>query len=680
MSKTSFDLYLDESGSFNDEFVDQSKPTETSLVGGLLVPADMMTEDYSRELLPYHVHCCQEYKKYYLNVLETLREKKGRFVIFENKERLKVVNGDITYLSIISEGLVKLFRDLSIEQNEGVAVNVIIATRKAMNAEYGIIDFKQYTDRLEEKILLALGRNHVTGCTYTIEFKDAREYKQLDFADIICNTWLTRKRNKKFSAPEQNRIANIYNDQLIYPVFEDAITSHVNQLLLDSHYGEAMYQICTLPKLIGFTTLRNKIVQAIASSDKYEQDLWFKHISLLFDRYNRVKQYAEGISLAENYIKFFLEPMKGIAGITRNLDFWRFDTEYYLLTMYDYIGNPVKCQKYQESCLQNIDCINRSWEHIDYYFGFCIRELNVMMGRFQFEEVLERSRELVNVFSEAKDLFGVIKTYNGTEQPIRSELLGKAYGVQVEAMINLLNKKPELFSEAEKVSEKAINEFSDHRDLSRQYQWRCLLLACSGKSEEALNWLLKSSENIDNNHPVESFINEIYMMKPGTYDFLLWHYSNVMVLFKEQNDPRGDEMAKLLMSHPHFIEDLGDEKKRNHPWNLVLWNCGIYARMINDFSGYKKMYRRAVDITCCNRENVTMMTFAISMCAERLKWCKANDAKDAPNAEIQFRNIIKQIVQAGMTNEMKAHFRLSVKSDSSISIEQLDYLKDAYLK
>jgi hypothetical protein len=65
----------------------------------------------------------------------------------------------------------------------------------------------------------------VTGCTYHVEFKDARSYKQLDFADIVCNTWLTRRRNKKFSSAEQSRIASIYNEQMIYSVFEDAITS-----------------------------------------------------------------------------------------------------------------------------------------------------------------------------------------------------------------------------------------------------------------------------------------------------------------------------------------------------------------------------------------------------------------------------------------------------------------------
>lgn len=679
MSKAAFDLFLDESGSFNDEYVDQTKPTETSLVGGLLVPAGLMSEDYSLSLLPYHVHCCHEYKKYYLDVLDKLKKKKARFVIFENKERIKVINGDITYLNIISEGLVKLFRDLSSDYQNNVSVRVVIAIRKAMNASSGIISFKQYTERLEEKIMLALGRNHVTGCAYTVEFKDARTYKQLDFADIICNTWLTRKRNKKFTVDEQKYIEDLYCEQPIYPVFEDAITSYVNQLMLEGHYGEAIYQICTLRKLIGFTTLRNKLLRTLGSSDAYEQELWFKHISLMIDKYCRMKQYMEGINLAENYIKYFLEPLKELEGI-KSLDFWRFDTEYYLLTMYDHIGNPVKCQQYHQSCMENIACVNRSWEHIDYYFGFCIRELNVMMGRFQFEEVLEKSKDLIGVFTEAKELFGVIKTYNGTEQPIRSELLGKAYGVQVEAMINLLNKKPELFDKAIAASDKAIREFADQRDLSRQYQWRCLLYVCAGKPEEALEWLLKAREAEGDGEPVEAFINEAYLMKQGTYDFLLWHYSNIMVLFKELKDPCGDKMAKTLMSHPRFLEDVANEDKKNHPWNLTLWNCGKYARMVNNLSVYKRMHRRAMEITCNNRENVTMMTFAISMTADRLGWCRSVSAADTQNAEIEFMNTVKQIKQVGTTKEMDQHFMINADHLSSMLKSDLNYLKNAYLR
>lgn len=163
-------------------------------------------------------------------------------------------------------------------------------------------------------------------------------------------------------------------------------------------------------------------------------------------------------------------------------------------------------------------------------------------------------------------------------------------------------------------------------------------------------------------------------------DFLLWHYSNIMILFKEQNDPRGDKMAKTLMSHPRFLEDLANEDKKNHPWHLVLWNCGKYARMIDNLSVYKRMHRRAMEIACSNRDNVTMMTFAISISADRLSWCRKSEAKDTSNAEIEFMNTIKQIKHAGTTEEMDRHFMIDPKNLPAMLKSNLDYLKNAYLR
>ena len=36
------------------------------------------------------------------------------------------------------------------------------------------------------------------------------------------------------------------------------------------------------------------------------------------------------------------------------------------------------------------------------------------MGRFDFESVIEKSDNLINIFSSAKDLFGMIETYDNT--------------------------------------------------------------------------------------------------------------------------------------------------------------------------------------------------------------------------------------------------------------------------
>ena len=137
------DLYIDESGSFDhdDEPTKKQYPGEMSLVGGLMISPSKLNDELIQELIPEKVHCCNEYKKSYITVLEKLRSLGGRLIIFENREQLKIVNGDTTYLNIISEGLVQLFRNMHLEYpNDKLTVRVTIATRKAMSGGTGVIN------------------------------------------------------------------------------------------------------------------------------------------------------------------------------------------------------------------------------------------------------------------------------------------------------------------------------------------------------------------------------------------------------------------------------------------------------------------------------------------------------------------------------------------------------------
>ena len=92
----------------------------------------------------------------------------------------------------------------------------------------------------------------------------------------------------------------------------------------------------------------------------------------MIGEYTNLHRYTDGIWLAENYLQYFLNAFTLSGHIAAVVPFWRFDTYYYILTMYDHVGNTAKCQEYLKKCQENISCVNRSWEHIDYYFGFCI--------------------------------------------------------------------------------------------------------------------------------------------------------------------------------------------------------------------------------------------------------------------------------------------------------------------
>ena len=151
MKKIRFELYIDESGSFEDAASSDFHPKEASLVGGILVDAGYLSESKVESLLPQHIHSCEQDSKgreICLAALGTVTSEGARFVIFENKERISIINGDTTYLNIISEGLVRLFSDLALEYPEQeISVDVTVALRKNVSAGRGIISTQEYRKR-----------------------------------------------------------------------------------------------------------------------------------------------------------------------------------------------------------------------------------------------------------------------------------------------------------------------------------------------------------------------------------------------------------------------------------------------------------------------------------------------------------------------------------------------------
>lgn len=611
MSQKQLDFYIDESGDFNDTKMEREHPEELSMVGGLLCDPLWLTKARMDTMLPNRVHAKNGYNKSFLSLLERLKQAGCRMVVFENTERLRVVNPQITYANIISEGLVKLFRDLAFEYPEGVHINVIIAQRQ--------LKLSQYRDRLIEKVQMAYGRNHVQGCEYTLTISDARYDKRLFFADIICNTYLTRHRAGKFTLEEQDRIQNIFDQQWFYPVFEDATVMYIKQLYMDGHCGEMMHQICTLPRLQGITSLRDRLLRRIVKANKMERKNWFTQMSMQLKLYHEARMFEEGIALAQNYQRYFLDHFEAMPELAQETRFWQFDTDFYLLTMVDHQGDTLACEKYLNSCRNNLDSIYHSWEHMDYCFRFRLRELMVMMGRFDFENLLHSADQLMETFNEISTVFQKIEEQNGSGAGFRSEILGKVLGIRLEALINLASRDSNCFEEALAVSDQALREFSKPEDLKRQWQYRAQLMASAGKPKDAFDCLLRSLNISDSEpDPYTALLSKAYANEQHADDYTLLHYTAVLLLFEKDKCQAAYFMGKALTIHPRFIKDLHDEKKTGHPWNRVLWHVAQYAKLIGDYTLSDYCYERALAVTREKPERLTMMTYAVSITAERL--------------------------------------------------------------
>lgn len=676
-----FEFYIDESGSFMDDIPEKMQhPEEMSLVGGYLYDPAIITNDYITAILPHKVHCCQEYKKYYIDALEKVYLDGGRFVVFENKERIKVVNGDVTYLNIISEGLVQLLSYLPlVYPNEKVDVRIVVATRKAMSGGTGIIQYKEYITRLSEKLFMAIHRSKAAICDYRLDFEDARYSKRHDLADIVCNTYMTRNRRNKFSDEDRARISEVFNSNYIFSVFEDATIGYLKQLLSETRYSEMMYQICTLPKLTGVTDLRNRLLMQIIKSSSTERKAYFSYISLQIGLYNNRRMFSEGIRFAENYKQYILCPLLDFDKIPRSeINFWIFDTDFFILTMYDHIGNASMCEKYLEACNSNISSINHSWEHIDYYFAYRIRELNCLMGRFDFDSVIRKANNLIDIFSSAKDLFGMIETYDGTTNTLQSELLGKVYGVKLEAYINCLVQRPNLFDEALEISTRAIGEFVTPSDFQRQYQYRCSLMLTAKKNTEALQCLLRSYNlNITDDRVFDKFIELAYTGRSASDAFALWHYTNVMVAMEEEGNSIGSKMKKAMNDNRACDNELRDTGKTGYPWNMVLWNISKWFRLTGSLSAADGYYQRALSITRSCPDQVTMYSFGICMIADMLLWQLKNGKQGKNNIQKEILRTLKEFQNMAIPESMKMHFAYNDHNDleSNLSVLSTIYLR-----
>lgn len=656
MSQISFDVFIDESGDFETESL--SGFSSPSLVGGLLIPSGKISEAYLNMLVPGAFHAMENYdKEKFFCILKKLRADKGHFIIFRNEERLNVVNGDMTYLNVLSEGFVQLIRNLKIMYpDDNIILNALIAYRQAVSFKrflYGEEEAKeqkvrinqdQYYARLDEKMIIAMGRNQIQGVKLNTSFAGALQDKRLMLADIICNTFFSKSSRKKFTDEDRQLIDTLYEERFIYSVFENATVGNLKRLFIESRYGEMLYQICILPSLAGVLSLRNHLLKRIANESYKERDIYFSYMSLQISQYNNFRLFKEGIKLAENYKKYVLMPLRAYAlpnvseaeqiAYSKQVAFWMFDADFYILTMYDHLGNPVKCAEYLDLCRSNISAVNQAWEHVDYYLTYCIRELNCLIGQFEFKKVIERTDQLLKILQDAKELFSLIGVYDNTGTEAKSELLGKVYGVRLEAFLNLISEKPEYFSKALEASDAAIAEFSLPEDLRRQYQYRCQLMVEARMVEESIESLIRSfGEENNQSRDYCKLAGMIYKNRKRPAIFSLFHYSNVMNLLVDTKHPDAIKMYKALIAVPGFIDDLKNDERAGHPWNLVIWNMCRCCRSFGKVDMAEKLYKKAMAITQEDPDNITMYSFSVSMAAENLLYCIRNNTKAKSVAE-----------------------------------------------
>ena len=503
-------VYLDESGDFENDAL-QGKKRSGSLVGGFFWKTEEMPgtaglsgkieqikkgEDHATEL------DSETKGTLAFELLTEVRSYPISFVIFQNDRKQKIINSTLTYLAVLTEGLVQLLKRLVILEKAPVELSVIAGFKKdatvpvTNSAVSGYIPLSDYQERLREKIALEkakLQSDIFKLSVITIDLKDDKKNSLLILSDYVCNFWFTRrseafKRHVSWKGKDVSikaALCSLFRDEYLFSMFTEEEDEHVFRMVGDGFYADALFEMCAGQlaekncELIrkSFLKLRPKqIHRQLDNFSDYLGDLIMfggseETSEKLLDRAEEFSAFLE-----ENGIK---EPK------------FCMDICLYRLALLDHRGKtdemvPIFREmepKVSEYTIRTLDA--------KYLLIFYTRYAVYLTDLMRYRECVNAC-ENMELFLQMMEEAVRGNDFLELKGEIRSEQLGKVLGTKLQAQIFLSYLGEETYENARDTSERAIRQFSFPYDLKRQYQYRAELEAACGHAKEALYWVERS--------------------------------------------------------------------------------------------------------------------------------------------------------------------------------------------
>jgi hypothetical protein len=242
---------------------------------------------------------------------------------------------------------------------------------------------------------------------------------------------------------------------------------------------------------------------------------------------------------------------------------------------------------------------------------------------------------------------------------------------------------PELLEKALVASDEALDEFRTEEDRARQYQYRAEIYVRVKQPEKALAALTWEEVGEGNFSEVcKTYLKRAFESVMSAGEFALMHYSNVMRAFVEAKDSRGTQMEELLVNDSRFREELMSEKPgtgSGHPWQITLWNIGAWYRENGNINKWNEYSKRALDIARSNRDYISMLTFAVSISADRLLTARQRQDKRLNEMEKEFAGVIRELKAKKIPDTISAWYGIGDEA-AAFDNDRLKRIADAWLR
>lgn len=633
------ELWLDESGDFESDYKKHLNP---SLVGGVLVKKGDITEETAREMIGKdYVHYNEEQGSKNIELLEKIKFANGNFVIFENEERVQIIDGDTTYLNVLAEGIIRLLLHLSAIHGD-FKLNILIATRKNTVEGRGIIGETEYEYRLRERIIVGLAKNVLTRKNkweYHIEFDDARTSSLLMLADGVCNTYLTRT-SGKFNDNEKQLIRQLYDEQYIFSFYEHSTEVELKQSLTEGNISKVIFE-CYLEsnKEIKEKYLSLALDQ-LSELDEYGQTLQLRAISTTIETFIKIDrnyQYIRPVLIA---MQDDLLPKL----VEREIDipFFHLDVILYLYSLYTHEGN-IKATEQDHLFMDKLHDVKDIMVKFEYFNMYKLRRAVNQKNMFDIKGSIDDSTKAITVLEEMIELMDVLDDGNITKTKgvQKYVTLGKAYGTRGQGYTMLIHGDINYLEKAVNDFDHALQHFYLERDKERQYIYKSQAFTEAGQFEEAVASLYQAcGANIEE----DSFEQLLNRLKNGNVNLEIFKYHSyfkIMASAAQYRHHLADTMYEALIKTGVNVEQLKSQYRYLHPMQFIFWNFATYLFTKNKHRPAHKYLDEAIDLCNVPYSEQTIRVIQLGMYAEKLLALKEKKQR-------QQENHVKQMLQESL--------------------------------
>lgn len=659
-----FNLWLDESGDFKND--DKKKKNELpSLVGGILTEGGSFSDQAVQSILPEEGTYHSVERNDQLDRFRRIREKlfvnrNNRFVVFNNQECVMIVDNNLTYLNIIAEGILQLIKDLKTRYGN-IRLNILIANRvdTTANRPYSdsVVPVGEYEKRLYEKLIIGGLESAIEREEWSLQTASARKDKRLMLADIVCNTFFTRNRTKKFSDEEREYIRAIYEDSdhtIVFTVFESWMEKQFRERLLNDHVGEAVANICLSRDSAVLDRCFSLLDQRMRETGGFDHTLHYRFVSAYIEYYmNGARDFNTCIRFLNNLILYYIPLIKNTPGreAEERADRLELDLKFYLMTVYTHVGNVEKADALEMECRKMIETLPASPESVSYKIRFENRCVVNQINAFAFSEALKGINTVVSNCKEIEDLLSFVYP----DREIIYEETGKALGTRTQIRTFLIRNPDEngemsrdgcrssfdveMYRKACEDSDLAIRKFTSPADISRQYLYRVQLETEGGRFDRALDYLKRSvgfsqmdetaGEDVHEGPgetPEKKQLKRLWEMVEKSSMFSVSAYVRLMA----EGALRGWEKAEImyeLFSRSRFMEVLSGAEQFYHPAELIFWKLGTYQAVKGMTAAAMTNLTKAIDV-CFSVRDISMNVIGIAIMLEKYAWiCRAGNQK-----------------------------------------------------